>query len=198
MTDTKALAKAVRWVAWGYLLIHFHIKINGFDLLVDWGAWLLFWKAIQCLKTARPKAALLERFCIVLGVWAVIQWQAFFSLPDALDPVSLVMRLIRIYFDFQLLTELAHLAGAIPDGGGEELFKQILGARTAVVVLQTATTLSGMVPVSFFDIGLLEYLWSGGMFFLVLLQLAFILFLMYLLLELAKGLEKAGQLNVEN
>ncbi len=198
MTNTKALAKAVRWVAWGYLLIHFHLKINGFDLLVDWGAWILFWKAIQCLKTARPTAALLERFCIVLGVWAVIEWQAFFPLPDWLGPVTLVLRLIRIYFDFQLLTELAHLAGAIPDGGGEELTKQILGARTAIVVLQTATTLSGMVPVSFFDIGLLEYLWSGGMFFLVLLQLAFILFLMYLLFELAKVLEKADHLNAEN
>ena len=197
MTNTKALAQAVRKVASGYLLMHLHFKIDGFDLLEDWLGWILLWLAIQDLKTARPKAALLERFCIVLGVWAVIEWQAFFPLPDWLGPVTLVLRLIRIYFDFQLLTELAHLAGAIPDGGGEELTKQILGARTAIVVLQTATTLSGMVPVSFFGIGLLEYLWSGGMFFLVLLQLAFILFLMYLLFELAKVLEKADQIQLE-
>ena len=198
MTDTKALAKAVYQIAFGYLLIHIHIKINGLDLLVDWAAWVLFWRAIQCLKTVRPKTVLLERFCIALGIWSVVEWQGFFVLPEQLAPVTLVLRLVRLYFDFQLFTELACLAGEISSGGGEELPKQILGARTALVVLETAMILSGMVPVSFFDMGLLEYLWSGALVFLALFQFAYLLFLMYTLFELAKNLEKAGAIAPEN
>ena len=198
MIDPKALAKGARQIAFGYFLLHFHVNLNGLDLLVNWGGWLLFWWAIQTLKTVRPKATLLERFCIVLGIWSVIQWQTFFTLPDALAPVTLVLRLVRIYFDFHMLTEMACLAGAIPGGGGEGLSRQILSARTAIVVLQTAMVLSGMVPVPFFHIGLLETLWSGGLFFLVLFQLAFVAFLMYQLFELAKILEQADPFTPEN
>ena len=113
--DRKLLASAVGKIAWAYLLLHLDVKVMGLDLLPSWGAWLLILSALRPLAEVVPSAALLRPLGIALAAWSAVCW-----LPLGLSEggwlvqlVGLVMQILALYCHFQLLTDLAVLAGRI-------------------------------------------------------------------------------------
>lgn len=132
--DRKLLASAVGKIAWAYLLLHLDVKVMGLDLLPSWGAWLLILSALRPLAAVVPSAALLRPLGIVLAVWSAVCW-----LPLGLGEggwlvqlVGLVMQILALYCHFQLLTDLAVLAGRI---GAPDRRLRVL--RTVYTVLLT-------------------------------------------------------------
>lgn len=132
--DRKLLASAVGKIAWAYVLLHLDVKVMGFDLLPSWGAWLLILSALRPLAEVVPSAALLRPLGIVLAVWSAVCW-----LPLGLSEggwlvqlVGLVMQILALYCHFQLLTDLAVLAGRI---GAPDRRLRVL--RTVYTVLLT-------------------------------------------------------------
>ena len=138
------LAKAVRRIAIGFLLIHLHIKINGFDLLSDFVGWLLVWLAVRdpALEREQPKTSLLRGFALALWLWSLpelVQIELPTQLGRMKGILDLIMALVGIYFYFQLLTELAQLAEKY--AATANLSGGLLKGRTWLIVLRTASVL---------------------------------------------------------
>lgn len=132
--DRKLLASAVGKIAWAYVLLHLDVKVMGLDLLPSWGAWLLILSALRPLAEVVRSAALLRPPAIVLAVWSAVCWLPL-GLSDGGWPVQLVglvMQILAIYCHFQLLTDLAVLAGRI---GAADRRLRVL--RTVYTVLLT-------------------------------------------------------------
>lgn len=191
MTEIRKLADSVRKVAWGYLLMYLHIKINGFDLLPDWLGWILFWFAVQGLKTARPKIVLLEGFTVVLGILEVVQWLPFWETPDWLGIVSVTMTVVHIYFDFQLLTELAGLAqDRREELGGVDHSSGLLHARTVAVVLRTCFIMLTCLPIP-------EEVLTIVVVIITFVQIGFAFVMVANLFELAKCIDRLESFDPE-
>ncbi len=107
----EQLCKAVKKIAWGYILIHVHINIGTLDLLADWWGCLLFYQALTALGTYEPSAFLLKPLGIVMILWEAVTWiltAIGITIPDYLP--GLVIAIISLYFHFQLLTNVASIA----------------------------------------------------------------------------------------
>lgn len=186
MNEAQTVARGVKKLAWGYAFLYFAINIAGFDVLPDFVGWLLFLGGIQGLKAARPKIALLEGFGAALLLWSVgellgLEARAgeWWALP------GLIVQLIRVYFHFQLLSEVGELALTWREHTHRKdhaaaLFK----ARDRVVVLQAALVLLSALPIP-------EGVLTVAMVLLALAQMWFAVCAMGELFSFANGLGKA-------
>ena len=185
MTHTQQLAKAVR-IAIGFLLIHLHIKINGFDLLSDFVGWLLVWLAVRdpALEREQPKTSLLRGFALALWLWSLPELVQI-ELPTQLGRMNgildLIMALVGIYFYFQLLTELAQLAEKY--AATANLSGGLLKGRTWLIVLRTASVLLMSLKV---DQDILTVVVLG----VLVVQWIWCILIIANLFVLAKGLER--------
>ena len=111
-------------VALGYLLIHLEINLGTLDILPDWVGFLLMVEAIGELAEQQPSARLLRPLGLLLAAWNFVAWvDAIFSIDlswgggfSDLPVLALVIRVVSLYFHFQLLTNIADAAeGYIPD-----------------------------------------------------------------------------------
>lgn len=142
------IRKALSRIAWAYLIILLHLRINGLDLLPDWVGYLLIFLAIGQLSGALRDLPLLKPFCVLLGVVSLVDWLALplsgASLTGQFFLFSAVITCVSLYFHFQLLTDLALLA----DGPGEApvLARRLRMCRNIDTVLQIAITLLSILP----------------------------------------------------
>ena len=81
------IRSALSRIAWAYLLIHLHFRLNNLDLLPDWAGYLLIFSAIGLLAGELRDLPLLRPFCILLG--AVSGWTGCpFSSPARSSPAA--------------------------------------------------------------------------------------------------------------
>ena len=183
MTDLDRVSAQVRRVAWGYFFLFLDFNLNSISILPDFIGWILFWSAIQGLKEEQPKLALLEHFAVALGLWSVVGWLPL-ELPNWLDLPQLVLRLMELYFHFQLLTELAQLAGRYQEITARKDHAQcILRARTGTIVVQTVLVLIVAAPVS-------EDILMAAAVVMLLAQVGLCFYTMGELFSLANGLKR--------
>lgn len=138
MTEKETLCRAVRHIAWGYVLLHVDITIGAIDLLPAWAGYLLMLGALPDLARVVREAALLRPLGWLLAGWTGVQWLTnVLSLAAFPYAVELVAAVLELYFHFQLLTDLARLAESqgCPQG------PRILRLRTVRTLLTTATAL---------------------------------------------------------
>jgi len=187
MTHTRQLAWEVRRIAIGLLMIHLHLRVNGFDLLPDVMGWLQIALAVwnPALEREQPKTALLRGFALALGLWSLVELAEWLGLelPGWTGPVSLTMGLVSIYFYFQLLTELAQLAEKYPVEGGN-LAGGLLKGRTWLTVLRTASVLLMSLRVD-------QDVLTVVVLVVLLAQFCCVLLVIAHLFVLAKGLERS-------
>jgi len=187
MTHTRQLAWEVRRIAIGLLMIHLHLRVNGFDLLPDVLGWLQIVLAVwnPALEREQPKTVLLRGFALALGLWSLVELAEWLGLklPGWTDPVSLILGLVSIYFYFQLLTELAQLAEKYPGAGGD-LSGTLRRERDWMTVLRTVSVLLMSLQL---DEGLLTVVVLG----VLAVQICCVLLVIAHLFVLAKGLERS-------
>ena len=138
MEQHEALRSAVRRVAWGYLLILLDINLGTLNILPNWLGYILILRALPALKTEAPSAGLLEPLGILLAFWDGILWigKTFGYSVDWPLP-QLLATVVSLYFHFQLLTNLADIAGKY----GCPCEGKLRTLRTVQVVLLTASYL---------------------------------------------------------
>lgn len=111
MKGREELVAAVRRVAWGFVLLHFHFNLGSLDILPDWGGICLILKAIPVLTRHSESTGLLRPFGVGLAAWEGMEWCC--TLVGAnldLGVLSIVTTIVSLYFRFQLLTELVRIA----------------------------------------------------------------------------------------
>lgn len=137
-------------IAWGYVFLHFNLNLGTLNVLPNWVGYLLFFSAIALLGEDLRNLILLKPFCILLGVAELADWLAVLCTGETvLEYVFLLHILVTcvgLYFHFQLLTDLMHLA---EEHGGSGVSLEL--CRNVNVVLGTLMAL----PLPWSDWGVL-------------------------------------------
>lgn len=142
MMPAQELTRAVRRIAWGYVLTLLNVNIGTLNLLPDWLGYLLMLSALTPLSLSVPTAALLRRPAMLLIVWEALAWvYALFGAELSALPLwriaAMIVTAVSLYFHFRLLSDIAHLAAQYdcPQTAG------IRRARTAHTLLITVLSL---------------------------------------------------------
>lgn len=174
--NRKDIAWGINLVAWGYLFLYLNLNLLSIDVLPNWLAYIFMVKAIGGLSGERPSLKLLRPLGILLGLWSAVVW-GLSALGMSMEHyllhvLQLIAAVLEIYFHFQLLTDLAELAGRaeLPHRG------KILRLRTVRTVLATVTAL----PI----------LWTGNLYLVMALAIVGVVVGIWICAVLF-GLEKA-------
>lgn len=101
-------------VALGYVFLTFNLNLGTLNVLPNWGGYLFLLAAIGLLGEELRDLALLRPFCILLAAADGADWLAVLFTGETLTGrfflVYLLLVCVSIYFQFQLLTDLALLA----------------------------------------------------------------------------------------
>jgi hypothetical protein len=134
------LYKSTGKIAFGYFFIYFNFDINTVNILPTFVGYLLILHAIRDLEQEESELLLLRPFGIILVIWHAATWVfSLFSVDlNSLEQIAdILIRLINLYFHFQLLTNLASIASKY-QSAGEEHDVKLLHCRTIQTVILTA------------------------------------------------------------
>lgn len=113
MTDKDKLIHGFDRVAWGYFFLYFDINFGTVSGLPDFVGFILFLSAIKLLHAEERELILLKPLGIFLLIWEATDWIMSFWGGD-LDELSIFFHLLftlaNLYFQFQLITNLASIA----------------------------------------------------------------------------------------
>ena len=138
MENKYGICKAIGQVAWGYIFILFHINIGSIDILPGWIGYMLFFEALPYLETAERTAGLLRPLTIGLGIWELVLWVTnIYEVSVDWYAVAMLANVIELYFNFQILTNIAMIA----DRYQMEQRDSLLRLRTIVTILMTIMAL---------------------------------------------------------
>lgn len=146
----RALARAAGLVAWGYVFYYIDLNLNfngmEFSVVPDWAAYIFFLAALPEISAYRRGAALLRPLGVALLIYELFVW-----VLDGLGvelaagytyiPV-VVFSVLTLYFNFQLLTELARIA----DDADERLGKSLRYLRSVSALWTTVMSLFFLLP----------------------------------------------------
>ncbi len=145
MTDSQKLYSGIGRAAWGYLFVYFNINLGSVSILPAFVGYLLFLSAIECLRPEERELGLLKALGVILTLWHGASWLASFvniSIDGMLPFVDIVVGVVNIYFHFQLITNLASIAGKYGKEDGD-LGAKLLSLRTFQTLLLTAVIIFG-------------------------------------------------------
>ena len=111
--DREKLCRAIKHIAWAYVLIYLDVNLVTLNILPNWLGFLLILLALPALADEVPSAALLRPFAVLLAACAGIEWVLKLfggTISVDLTIVSLIIAVVTLYFHFQLLTDLATLS----------------------------------------------------------------------------------------
>ena len=132
-------------IIWGYFFIYFDFNINTVSILPSFVGYFLLLLAIEGLACEEQELRLLRPFATVLLLWHGAKWLLSWgsvSLDGMLWVADIVVGLINLYFHFQLLTNLASIAGKY-QSQEDALDQKLLLYRTVQTVLLTAVMIIG-------------------------------------------------------
>lgn len=155
MNETGRYYSAITKIAWGYIFILVHIKINTMDLLPDFAGYAMMLYSLTLLKDKCKNIMLLRPLAIVLIIWSTISWvQTSFGLQLPLAYVGFIVQIIELYFNFQMLTDLSQLAAEY-QSDEKHIDKKLLRRRNIFTALSTVIYISAALP--YFMDSLSEY-----------------------------------------
>lgn len=191
MTKMRNISAQLNRLAIAYMILKIGTRssIGGWDYAPDFIAWILFFNIVRNLKQERPKLELLERFSIVLGLWAMVEWQQFILLPNALKIAGVVIKVMGLYFHYLLLTEIAQLIYEYQEWLPADVdygWKMRL-LRAVVLLLETVAILAQILPIVITDEGFIFVLERMAR----MLQMLGLIGIIKLLFEVSSELKKA-------
>lgn len=139
MTDTDKLIHGIDRAAWAYLFLYFDIKFGMVSALPVFVGFILLLSAIKLLQEEERELILLRPLGIFLLIWNVVDW-IFNCFGGDLNSLSIFLHMIftlaNLYFQFQLLTNLASIAARHQPVGAEH-DKKLLKCRTMQTIMIT-------------------------------------------------------------
>ena len=145
MTEREKLYRGIGRVAFGYVFLYFNVNINGVSLMPAFVGYILFLLAIGDLAERERELSLLFVPGVILALWNGVSWLFSFgggSLEGRIPVAGILICLLNLYFQFQLLTNLATLAEA-SEPEGANLGGRIRTCRTAQTVMLTVMSALG-------------------------------------------------------
>ncbi len=107
----KDVSEGIRKVAWSYVFIYFHFNLGTIDILPDWWGYVLILKGIDILKDDEPSIALLKPLGSIFAGYNVLAWfLKIVGISADIPIISIILNVILLYFNFQLLTNIADIA----------------------------------------------------------------------------------------
>lgn len=140
MTDYQKLYNGISKAAWGYFFIYFNINVGAVNLLPSFVGYLFFLSTISCLKDEERELSLLNTLGVILALWHSAEWVVSLfgiNLEGSWQFIDIIISLVNLYFQFQLLTNLASIATKYQPEG-YELDEKLLRYRTLQTVMLTA------------------------------------------------------------
>ncbi|MBQ7322886.1 MAG: hypothetical protein IJW99_12365 [Clostridia bacterium] len=138
--DRDKLCRAIKHIAWAYVLIYLDVNLVTLNILPNWLGFLLILLALPALADEVPSAALLRPFAILLAAWEGFEWLVRLfgaSIEADLSFLILTVSVTALYFHFQLLTDLA----ALSEKYGCPQTGKLLQLRTVDTLIATALAL---------------------------------------------------------
>lgn len=184
----EKLAPVLRRIAWAYFFLYFNITIGPIDILPSWAGYLMIFSAIPVLALYEESAGLLRNVAAILAAWSVLDWALTILEANTYGSgllyslyalTAAVMQVIAIYFHFQLLTNLAGIAGSM---NLEYRQRRLLSLRTWNTVIQTILTVYTAFPVP-------DIFWAAMV--LLILNLLILVLIVICLFGFRKELEEA-------
>ena len=135
MDKKEQLCKAIKKIGWGYVPLYFNFNLGTIDVLPSWWSYFMFFReGIEGIEEEEESVKLLKPIGIGLGIYYLITWFCtMFGVPTNWFLISEIASIASLYYHFQLLTNLANIAGKY----GCEQEKSILTLRTLQTVLLT-------------------------------------------------------------
>lgn len=122
MNDT--LTKNLHRIAWGWILLHMSFHLGNIDLLPDWLGYILVLNGLLGITPIVPQASGLFSFGIGLGCVSLLQWLlALVGIDFSPMWLTLIVAVVSLYFQYQLLYDLATLADVNELSMGTDLRK---------------------------------------------------------------------------
>ena len=149
MTDRENLYKGLSHAAWGYFFLNFDFKLNHVSVLPAFVGYLLFYLAIEKLSGERRDLRLLRPLSVLLAAWSAADWLLSWgggNIGGHILFLDLFIAAAGLYFQFQLLTDLAALAEAYRPSEDNDLADRLRRRRTAYIVLVTVMDLFTNLP----------------------------------------------------
>ena len=113
MTNRESLYRSLSRAAWGYFFLNFDFNIGTVSLFPRFVGYILFFLAIETLAEERRDLRLLRPLCVLLAAWNGGDWLMSWGGGDIDGHIlflDLLVAAAGLYFQFQLLTDLAGLA----------------------------------------------------------------------------------------
>lgn len=105
------LTKQLRRMAWGWVILHLDFHLGPINILPDWLGYILILNGLLGITAYVPQASLLFSFGMGLGAVSLLQWLlAFLGISFAPTWLTLLTSVVSLYFQFQLLQDLATLS----------------------------------------------------------------------------------------
>ena len=198
---------AIGAIAWGYLLLHLDINLGSINILPEWLGYLLMLSALPVLAQEIPSALLLKPLGEILALWEGVQW-VMKLLGREFSPylIEVIIGVVSLYFHFQLLTNLAELAGRYPPPPEEPHYlpgtepaqpdKPPAPRQVRLLRLRTARTLLITVLLLPFHRGLAE--WTPFAAAMVIANLVVAVRLLFTLFELRRSFPQETAENTGN
>ena len=128
MEKRDRLSRAVKTIAWGYILLHLHFNLGTLDILPDWLGLVLILKALPALTEQCPSSAVLRPFAVGLAIWEGVEWLfCLFGASLELGVLGIIGSIAALYFRFQLITEISRGAEAhnCPQAGRLRILRNV-------------------------------------------------------------------------
>ncbi len=143
MSEKNSLIGGISKIAWGFVFILFHFKINSIDLLPDFIGYILVAIGIGSLSENLGHLKLLRPLSIIIAIWAASVWfTESLTLTSILTAgymstvmgyLSTAMGVVTLIFTIILLTDLSILAGK-HQPEGKNLDRRLIVARNIYAV----------------------------------------------------------------
>ncbi len=104
----KKLSSSLQMIAFGMLFTVAHLKINGFDILVDWVGYLLIFIGLMPVVKDSKYASVIKIIGIIATGWSLIGWVCAFA-GISLDNVitTIIFTLVYAAYYFIFITAIA-------------------------------------------------------------------------------------------
>ncbi len=143
MSENNSLISGISKIAWGFVFILFHFKINSIDLLPDFIGYILVAIGIGSLSENLGHLKLLRPLSIIIAIWTASVWfTETLTLTSILTAgymstvmgyLSTAMGVVSLIFTIILLTDLSILA-AKHQPEGKNLDRRLIVARNIYAV----------------------------------------------------------------
>lgn len=134
----KKLSDAIFKIAVAFIVLHADLSFGPVNVLGDWIGFAMILGTLETLAKEEPSAELLRPLGHFLVIWYLAVW-VFGLIGHTVKGYvfSVIVSVIRLYFQFQLLTDIA----AIAEKYATRYAERILKLRSMMTVVLTGYTL---------------------------------------------------------